>query len=771
MKRISVPKRWLALAAVGAATLAALAVFAALAANRQPPAEPQPAAQTAVQTATQEEAAGSGVPAAPVPDKGEFVPVAESRYLTLKANPATGHFIVTDKRSEDVWKSYPEEAGSRDGQNQGKWLSNLESPVMISYVEFNVRRDLAKESNLKEGKGLVTGFAATGQGFQVRYEFPELGFVIPVEVRLGEDYVETKILKDGLKDARIFTEEERKTKKDNEARLVSVRLYPFLGAHTSEQTDGYLLLPDGPGAIVDFKRDRAGTNHYYNERVYGADWAYSANAKFSIRRSVRAPVFGIKAGEKSLLAVIHEGAEYANVVAAPSGTFSPYNWATAEQQYRFMDYQYTNTKKTEGYVTFTKELTATDRSVRYYLIAGGDDGYVRMAARFRQYLIDEVGMKRLPAGDDKLALQLHVLGADAERGFLWDSYLPLTTTAQAQEIVQELNAVGVERMSVTYLGWQRKGYSSYGGSFPLPGKLGGNEGMRQFADFVHAKGYRLYLDGSNYAFNNTGGDGFRRNRDGLRDNGASVISYRRRGTDKTLVSPRFASKVIEKDLDKMRALHVDGLVFGQGIGSLLNTDYNDKYAATREEAVQIQQRMFGMTKDALGHVQVEDGNIYTWKYVDHIHGLPVDGSGDLFVDRQVPFLQIALHGLVTYSSEYGNDSDDYETAFLKGIEYGAVPSFVVTYAKSQQLLETRSLGQFFSTYYKDWLQEMAAQYQRYDEALGDVQQQWITGHRALADGVFETAYGNGKRIVVNYNERPYAGDGWTVQPRDFVVVK
>ncbi|MDQ8737630.1 DUF5696 domain-containing protein [Paenibacillus sp. LHD-38] len=773
MKRFFLSKRGLMTVAACIVSIAALAIFAIAVplANKQQDEEEIP-----VQAAEAKETTGASAvvkPTAPNLDKGEYKQIAVSKYLTLKANSVTGHFTVTDKRTGHVWKSFPDEKGYNEKENQGKWKANLESPLLYSYVEFNVRKDLAKEENFKDGKGIVSKFETTGQGFKIQYEIPGLGFVIPAEVRLGDDYVETKILQDGLKDERVFTEEELKTKKDNEARLVSVRLFPFLGAQTSEEENGYLFLPDGSGAIVEFKKDRGGTNNYYSERVYGADWAYSANTVFSIRKPVRMPVFGIKSGNQAMIGVIHDGSEYANVVAAPSKTFSQYNWVTAEQNFRFMYYQYTNTKKTAGYVSYTKDITASDRSVRYYLIDQKNDDYVQMAARYRQYLIEEIGMRPLQVNDNKLGLQLHLLGADSERGFLWDSYLPLTTTRQAQEIVQELNTIGVDKMSITYSGWQRKGFSQYGGSFPLSSKLGGNGGMKQFVDFAHAKGYEVYFDASSYSFNNTGKDGFRRNRDGLRDIGASVMDYYTRGSDKkkTFVSPRFAEKVIEDELSNAQAMHVDGYVFGQGIGALLNTDFNENYAATREETKNIQQRIFETTKNTLGHVQVEDGNVYTLKYVNHVQGLDDEISNDLFVDRGVPFSQIALHGLVTYSADFANDSDDYETTFLKGIEYGAVPSFIATYAKSQQLLKTRSLGQFYSTYYKDWLQEMAIQYERYNKALGDVQDQFITGHRSLADGVFETSYAGGKRIVVNYNAEPYAGNGWIVKPKDFAVVK
>ncbi|WP_102712829.1 DUF5696 domain-containing protein [Paenibacillus castaneae] len=724
--------------------------------------------------------------ASPFLNDGKFKPVVESKYLSLQVNADTGHFIVTDKRNGNVWKSFPDEDGYIDAENQGAWKSNLESPFMFNYVEFNVRRDLTKESNFKDQGGVVTGFEVMDNGYRLTYELPNLGFFIPVEVRLYDDYVETKILKDGLIDEKVFPKEEEKSEeegkaekkpappKDNKARLVSVRLFPFLGAQTSDREDGYLLIPDGPGTLIDFKKHRGGdNNNFYSESVYGNDWAFSVNNSISNRNPVKMPVFGIKSGEQAILGVIQEGAEYASILAAPSGTFSQYNWTTAEQNFRFKYYVYTNTKKTTGYVSYTKDLTATDRSIRYYLIDKKNSDYAQMAARYRQYLIEDAGVQPLKAEGDKVPLQLNLFGADTEKGFLWDSYLPLTTTSQAREIVQEISSLGVDKMSITYWGWQRKGNSQYGGSFPLASKFGGNDGMKQFVDFAHSKGYPVYLDGSSYTYNNTGKDGFRRSRDGLRDIGSAIIDFTSWGSnDKTtFASPGFMEKVISKDLNKAKALNVDGFIFGQGIGAFLNSDFNDNYSASRSQAEQIQEQIFQKTKDTLGSVQVASGNFYTLPYVNHIHGLYDDYSYDMFVDRIIPFAQIALHGIVTYSADFANVSGDYQQNFLRGIEYGAVPSFVVTYAKSQELLKSKSLRNLYSTYYKDWLQEMVSQYQRYNEALGDVQDQFITDHRMLAEGVYETTYAAGKRVIVNYNSFPYVNDGIAVKATDFTVIK
>src|SRR5699024_55972 len=95
----------------------------------------------------------------------------------------------------------------------------------------------------------------------------------------------------------------------------------------------------------------------------------------------------------------------------------------------------------------------------------------------------------------------------------------------------------------------------------------------------------------------------------------------------------------------------------------------------------------------------------------------------------------------------------------------------LTYEESHKLLESDSMYRFYSTYYKDWESIIAEQYQKFNYALKDVQDQFIVNHRELANDVFETTYENGTRIIVNYNLGPYIDGDVRVEAQDFVVIE
>ncbi|MDF2962645.1 MAG: hypothetical protein K0S39_4380, partial [Paenibacillus sp.] len=128
------------------------------------------------------------------------------------------------------------------------------------------------------------------------------------------------------------------------------------------------------------------------------------------------------------------------------------------------------------------------------------------------------------------------------------------------------------------------------------------------------------------------------------------------------------------------------------------------------------------------------------------------------------------HGLITYSSEYVNNRQEDVKDFLRDIEFGAVPSFIFTRAQTKEYVNAYGI-RYYNTHYPDWESFAAEQYKQYNEALGDVQDQFIVNHRTLADNVKETAYANGNRVIVNYNLEPYRDGTIEVPAQNFIVVR
>src|SRR5690606_1233479 len=150
-----------------------------------------------------------------------------------------------------------------------------------------------------------------------------------------------------------------------------------------------------------------------------------------------------------------------------------------------------------------------------------------------------------------------------------------------------------------------------------------------------------------------------------------------------------------------------------------------------------------------------DSSQFVNGHVNHVYGMVDDYSYDLFSQKSVPFKQIALHGLVSYSLSYVNEREEYEVQLLRDLEYGALPAFIFTAEPTRLLNESFSL-RLFSSQFEEWSEETVRQYQIYNDVLNGLQDQFIVNHRELAYNVFETTYENGTKVVVNYNQGKFA---------------
>lgn len=685
---------------------------------------------------------------AELPNEADFKTVAQNNILELKLDAKTGHFQVVDKRNGNVWHSYPDPAQWLDETQDGVWRTHLRSPIMFQYIDLSGNKSQPKESNFVEENGKILDVQTIPDGFKLTFDMPSKEITVPIEVKIENDSVVTRIVDSGVKEGKLS--------------LVWIRLYPFFGAEHSVGQDGYLFIPDGSGALIRYREHNMNVNRTYQEPVYGQDIAFKINDFDFSRYKVMMPVFGAKSGEQGFLSVVEDGAEFARITASPSGVYSGYNWITAQQDYRSSYRQVTNEKKNRSFITYNKDARfGSDRTVRYILLDKGKADYVGMASRYRQYLIDNYGLTKVQPKDGKVPMTISLVGAERESGLIKDRYLRQTTTSEAMQIVQRLYGLGVDNMVVNYMGWQEDGYSSYGGLFPVDKRLGGNEGMKQFVNFAHTLDIPVYLE-ANYALNTTGDDGFSGRYHGMRDMGGTVI--------KDFVSLKWLmQKVLDRDIKSYKELGVDGVTL-TNLGEYVDSDFNTKYGSPRDEARKLQQEIFKKFRDAGLNVRGNDSNFYVAPYVNAIDHMTDDYSYDLFSDEGVPFAQIALHGLIPYTSLEANERQQFKNDFLHDMEYGANPSFIFTYENSEDFKYAYELH-LFSPHFTDWETAAVEEYQKFNEALGDVQNQFIVGHRTLAPKVKETTYENGKRIIVNYGLEPYTDGKITVKPQDYLVVK
>jgi hypothetical protein len=205
-------------------------------------------------------------------------------------------------------------------------------------------------------------------------------------------------------------------------------------------------------------------------------------------------------------------------------------------------------------------------------------------------------------------------------------------------------------------------------------------------------------------------------------------------------------------IDKLKEIGVKGILYNW-IGEMVFHDYDPSIIGTRANTMGIYEGLLAYTRSTLGAAGVYRGNDYTLAQTDYISMLPNESSFDFMIDETVPFYPIALHGHIPYTFGDGNLRNHVENEFLKAIEYGAVPSFFLTYEDSRKLKYTPA-NYLFSSQYEKWLDWIQKEYEAFD-SLSSLYSQRIQNHEQIGAQRFATTYEDGTKVIVDYGSKTF----------------
>lgn len=357
----------------------------------------------------------------------------------------TLQFYVEDTQSGAKYFSSPE--GWEDSSDRRKRMQ-VGSQLIVNSMDKATLAAYTANSQVSSVGEEGTTVTSLPDGFRVDYDFPRAkdGYIVPVEYTLDEE---------GLRVTVKMTEIQEYA----DVYVSSVAVLPnFFGAE--QGTDGYLLAPDGGGALLDFNGYRAGMSGY-RQTVYGRDPSFTTTQQVGRSMSPALPVLGIHAGDTGVLMIADQGSAFSVACAYPAGADTAYSSAWFEFTYRAVDKMTLADKS--WYATDVQMMNAEpnnreDVSVLYRFYSGREDGYMAMAEIYRNYL-EEKGMIRRASPNPGMHLDLYG-GVKKERSFLGvivTRVLPMTTYAQAAEILRTLTDAGVTGLHATYLGWNKGG--------------------------------------------------------------------------------------------------------------------------------------------------------------------------------------------------------------------------------------------------------------------------------------------------------------------------
>jgi hypothetical protein len=671
--------------------------------------------------------------------------VAESEHLRLYLNKATSALIIEDRRNGRLWRSSPVDLQDVPRVSQ-VWRRRIAFPILISYTDAD-----RGQAIVLDPEDLEVDVAPVEGGVRVTYGSSEIGIGLSVFYVLHGDYLEVTVPADSLVESSDNT-------------LVGLDVLAFLGA-THDGEGGYIVFPDGSGALMRYTSPHPEEVQGITVPVYGQEQVNLQQNTGDYQEPASLPVFGLvsvdESGQAACAGIITQGDFDAILGVGRSGKTVPYNhvWASfvfrRQGSFSLMGGQPAR--------LYEPNLEGGDRQVRYYFLTEEDAHYVGIATRYRDFLIGERGARRI--GSDAPLMTLDFFMGVERRSWFLRELIRMTTFADVQEILADLDAAGVSRVDVTVDGWNQGGsMARYPQRLPVEQRLGGADGLRALADDLHTRGQRLFLT-DNYLVVLPEGRGVLPYSDAIR--GVDGLPIQQGGF--FLLNPQVAlRKFAVRDIPKMADFSADGLRLNL-FASLTVPDANDRYPLSREGFAASWMQIADLAREQFGLVAMSGGNTYAIPHADRLDWVSLDGTHyDLF-NEVIPLYQIAVHGLVSYDGQPYNLLNDGQNTFLRQVEYGAIPHFVLTREDSALLART-SANENYSTQYGFWRDEIIRQYQAM-EALVPLVNQFIVGHSRLADGVYEAAYENGMRVIVNYNAQPYGSGSLSVPAEDFIVVQ
>ncbi|HZG75996.1 MAG TPA: DUF5696 domain-containing protein [Paenibacillus sp.] len=686
--------------------------------------------------------------AEPAGTSAAYVLAAENDETALYVNSGSLGIKVRNKRTGYTWSGTLDE---KDESMNGTWQNFFQSGISIEYMDAKNKVRTASVT----GEEAKVALRTTSEGFSAAVDFDKLGIRLTLEARLAGDSIEFRIPFDSIEES------------GGGNRLQSVFVYPFFGGTKGvRQEEGYMLIPDGSGALVRLNEPTIATQPYIG-RVYGDDLGMKGSPALSDSfalppEQVHLPAYGIahETGKDAFAALIEGGAAYAEIRSYPSGVTTDYNWTAAKWIYRETYFQPVDLKG-NGITLNQERKNRFDAGLKLMLLGGEDADYSGMAKRIREELASD-GMLPQPRRADAEArpLQLEVVVAETKKELVGSKVISMTTAEQLDDILSDLRAGGVEDVSVVVSGYSEGG--SAGASpqhLPFEAKTGGASDWKAVAEKYEAIGVPMYFF-ADYVVAWKAADGYGE-RDLALTAADQLLSL---WPDVWLLHPPASERLFDAEAKKFAANGISRLALGSVGNNLFSS--NAKPAVSREDAMAAYQSML-TSEDIRGFVLFKP-HAYLWKHAERIADLPTTSSQFLMASEEVPFLQMVLKGYVDYYAAASNFHANPEEELLKLIDYGSYPSFYVTYNEPTQLLGTN--GEWlYTSQYAVWKDRIAEEYKAVSEALRPVQGARFEDRTEVREGVFKNTYSNGATIYINYTSEEATVDGSAIPPRAYLV--
>ncbi len=623
----------------------------------------------------------------------------------------------------------------------------------------------------------TTTIKTTDSGIIITYDFTD-GFTIPVEYSLNEESLKVSCDTTKIK--------EKNTSVTDGKVLTEISLTPSFGAASSED-DGYMIVPDGSGAVIEYNNGKSSYTSSYSQKVYGRDYTIVPLTASKVTEQAFMPVAATVTGKKALVAVATSGDANVSVNAQVNGqNKQTYNNVYFEFEVRTSDDFYLSGESDPLKVFQEGKIAQKEIAVTYYPIAKEEDvNYADCAKVYRNYLIENKGLtSTVSENESNTYIDLYggVVMQKSILGLPFNLKTSVTSFDQAKTILQKLQDNGVTNIIANYNDWTDKSITKKISTKASPsGTLGGKKDFNDLMSFAESNGIQVYpaLDNMEMESSSWGYFTFTSTATRVSNAYSRQIKYNpafggATDTAPALLTPTAYSKVFDQIISSYKKQNLKNVSFG-GFSSKLVSDFSKKNFASREDTMNTIINGYEQAREDVGTILADGANAYILPYVDHITNIPVNSSGFNIVDYDIPFYQMVVHGYVPYSTQAINKSSNSEDTFLLALAYGSALHYDMLYEQSSKLSDT-AYGDLYYANYEGWIETAAAESKAASQVLNAVSEKVITNYEIdRENNILTTTYGSEDGtasesvVTVDLNNGKISVDGNEVDLSEIIV--
>lgn len=704
----------------------------------------------------------------PVMAFAEVILVAENDRLELHYDTVESQIILKDKLTQEEWRSTPDDI-AQDKRATGVNKINRQSDLIVQYHNTSYVTDQVNSYTGAIKKGDFT-WELIENGVAIRYYFPKQGFVIPVQYVLEEDCLAASIISEGIEEG---VWEDPDTDPEKKQSVMNVALLPFMGAAGSDD-EGYLIIPDGSGALIHFNNGRTGAA-IYQQDVYGRDDALTIRKAATTTYDVNMPLFGIVRNGRALMAVVENGDYQAQLNAMVNGQLTGYSNAYFAVQYIHMEANTIMPGSEHSTDVMLPTNTFRDMgsfTVRYYPLAAENATYADVAAAYRAQL----GLKEsiADAATQQLEMVASIPSIDTFLGVPYESVRVLTSYEQAAQTLRDFAAEGLNDLTLRYTGWSKQSVrGKMVTGLDLDNRLGGKkafDGLRQAvketgAEMVLAVDLiDIYEDGNGYWSLFAATDSVNSTAKQVPEFLQSTGCQDPEGKPWYLLSPDKVPEAARK-----LAENLSGQVDGVSLSMLGNTVYSSfgKTGISRTSAGMYWQQALETLSGKIQTLSAKTASAYAFPYIEQVDATPCASSRFEVTDMEIPFYQMVTHGAMVLYTEPANEDGNVRKALLRAIEYGMYPSWRVI-AGDTALLSGTDYASWHAASLDAWREEIKNT-AAWMAPLGVYAGMQMTGHEQVTATLSATTYANGDMVLVNYGSEDAEHLGVTVPALGYAI--